>query len=64
LAVFVARTPDLQCDADETLSTLAIRVGLLTNTTPESWLGGQPKWDLWQVSQKPLPAVAPFRRAA
>lgn len=43
---------------------MAIRVGLLTNTTPESWLVGQTKWDLWQASQKPLPAVAPFRKAA
>ena len=43
---------------------MAIRIGLLTNTTPESWLTGQTKWDLWQASQKPRPAVAPFRRAA
>jgi plasmid maintenance system antidote protein VapI len=25
---------------------MAIRVQLLTNTTPESWLSGQTKWDL------------------
>ena len=43
---------------------MAIRIGLLTNTTPESWLARQSKWDLWQASQKPRPAVAPFRRAA
>ena len=43
---------------------MAIRIGLLTRTTPESWLAGQSKWDLWQASQKPRPAVAPFRRAA
>jgi addiction module HigA family antidote len=43
---------------------MAIRIGLLTNTTPESWLGGQTKRDLWQASQKPRPAVKPFRRAA
>lgn len=43
---------------------MAIRIGLLTNTTPESWLTGQTKWDLWQASQKPRPAVEPFRRAA
>ena len=43
---------------------MAIRLGLLTSTTPESWLAGQSKWDLWQASQKPRPAVAPFRRAA
>ena len=43
---------------------MAIRNGLLTRTTPESWLAGQTKWDLWQASQKPRPAVAPFGRAA
>ena len=43
---------------------MAIRIGLLTNTTPESWLAGQSKWDLWQASQKPIPAIEPFRRAA
>ena len=43
---------------------LAIRIGLLTSTTPESWLTGQTKWDLWQASQKPRPTVEPFRRAA
>ena len=43
---------------------MAIRIGLLTNTTPESWLAGQSKWDLWQASQKPRPTVEPFRRAA
>lgn len=43
---------------------MAIRIGLLTNTTPESWLAGQTKWDLWQASQKARPVVVPFRRAA
>ena len=43
---------------------MAIRVGMLTRTTPESWLAGQMKWDLWQALQKPRPAVAPLRRAA
>ena len=43
---------------------MAIRIGLLTNTTPESWLAGQAKFDLWTASQKPKPAVTPFRRAA
>jgi antitoxin HigA-1 len=43
---------------------MAIRIGLLTHTTPESWLAGQMKWDLWRASQKPRPAVAPFKRAA
>ena len=43
---------------------MAIRIGLLTNTTPESWLAGQTKWDLWQATRKPPPSVEPFRRAA
>ena len=43
---------------------MAIRIGLLTHTTPESWLSAQAKWDLWQASQKPRPAIQPFRRAA
>ena len=42
---------------------MAIRIGLLTNTTAESWLAGQTKWDLWQASQKPRPAVSPLPRA-
>ena len=28
---------------------MAIRIGVLTHTTPESWLAGQAKWDLWQA---------------
>ena len=43
---------------------MAIRIALLTRTTPESWLAGQSKWDLGQASQKPRPAVTPLRRAA
>jgi addiction module HigA family antidote len=43
---------------------MAIRVGLLTRTTPESWLSAQAKWDLWRASQKPQPPVEPFRRSA
>lgn len=43
---------------------MAIRIGLLTRTSPESWLAGQTKWDLWQASQKVRPAVQPLPRAA
>lgn len=39
---------------------MAIRVGLLTNTTPESWLTNQMKWDLWKASTKPRPTVMPL----
>jgi len=43
---------------------MAIRIGLLTDTTPESWLAGQTKRDLWLASQRPRPVVEPFRHAA
>ncbi len=43
---------------------MAIRIGLLTRTSAESWLSGQAKYDLWQASQKPIPIVEPFRRTA
>ena len=43
---------------------MAIRIGLLTRTSAESWLSGQAKFDLWQASRKPTPVVEPFRRAA
>lgn len=43
---------------------MAIRVGLLTRTTPESWLSNQMQWDLWQSGRKPKPKVQPLRRAA
>ena len=43
---------------------MAIRIGLLTGTSPESWLTGQMKRDLWLALQGPPPAVRPLRRAA
>ena len=43
---------------------MAIRIGLLTHTTPESWLSGQVKWDLWQATRKGKPKVQPFKLAA
>lgn len=43
---------------------MAIRVGLFTRTTPESWLANQMQWDLWQSSRKPKPKVQPLKRAA
>ncbi|MHB1286111.1 MAG: HigA family addiction module antitoxin [Leptospirales bacterium] len=39
---------------------MAIRIGLLTKTTPESWLENQGDWDLWQVSQKSHPKIEPL----
>lgn len=43
---------------------MAIRIGLVTHTTPESWLTAQAKWDLWQASRKTPPRVTPFKKAA
>ena len=42
---------------------MAIRVGILTGTTPESWLSNQLKWDLWQSLQKKRPNVEPLPMA-
>lgn len=42
----------------------AIRIGLLTRTSPESWLANQMQWDLWQSGRKPKPKVQPLQRAA
>ena len=39
---------------------MAIRIGLLTSTTPESWLTNQMKWDLWRALSKPRPRVEPL----
>jgi addiction module antidote protein, HigA family len=43
---------------------MAIRIGLVTHTTPESWMAAQAKWDLWQASRKARPQVTPFKKAA
>jgi addiction module HigA family antidote len=39
---------------------MSIRIGLLTGTSPESWLYNQVQWELWQESQKPQPKIEPF----
>jgi len=43
---------------------MAIRISLATDTTPESWLTGQMKWDLWQLLKKAKPKVQPLFRMA
>lgn len=43
---------------------MAIRIGILTGTTPESWLSAQSKWDLSQAARKPRPQVTPLRKVA
>ena len=42
---------------------MAIRVAILTNTTPESWLLNQVKWDLWQSRNRPRPIIEPLPQA-
>lgn len=49
----------LNCHASITAD-MAIRIGILTGTTPESWLANQVKWDLWQSLQKARPKVQPL----
>lgn len=39
---------------------MAIRIALATDTTPESWLTEQMKWDLWQLLKKAKPKVQPL----
>ena len=39
---------------------MAIRVGMLTRTTPESWLANQVKWELWQALHKERVVVEPL----
>ena len=43
---------------------MAVRVALLTRTSPESWMINQVQWGLWQAWQKPAPAVVPLPKAA
>jgi addiction module HigA family antidote len=38
---------------------MAIRIGLATNTSPESWLRMQLAYDLWQAGGQEL-AITPF----
>lgn len=41
---------------------MAIRVAMLTGTTPESWLANQMKWDLAQALRKERAIVEPLAR--
>ena len=40
---------------------MSIRIGLLTGTSPESWLYNQVQWDLWRESKKPAPKIEPLQ---
>ena len=43
---------------------MAIRIGMLTGSSAESWLKNQMQWDLWQAEQRPRPHVEPYPKAA
>lgn len=43
---------------------MALRLSAWLGTTPEVWLEMQSARDLWEATQKPLPAVSPLRMAA
>ena len=45
---------------------IAVRIGRLLNTTPESWLRMRGALDLWRVNQHPekLAAIQPIKAAA
>ena len=45
---------------------IAVRIGRLLNTTPESWLRMQEALHLWKVNQYPekLAAIEPIKAAA
>lgn len=45
---------------------IAVRIGRLLNTSPESWLRMQEALDLWTVNQQPekLAAIQPIKVAA
>lgn len=45
---------------------IAVRIGRLLNTSPESWLRMQEALDLWKVNQHPenLAAIQPIKVAA
>ncbi len=43
---------------------MAIRIGMFTNTTPQSWLNMQQTLDLWQLQQTNARAYAQIKRIA
>lgn len=43
---------------------MALRLSAWLGTSPESWLGMQSQWDLWQAQQQPKPKIKPLKRMA
>ena len=43
---------------------MAIRIGLLTGTTPESWLDNQLRWELFRAEGHARPEIFPFSRVS
>jgi len=40
---------------------MAVRIGFATNTTPESWINMQTKFDLWKIRESKEIHVSRFR---
>jgi addiction module HigA family antidote len=43
---------------------MAIRIGVFTNTTPQSWLNMQQTLDIWQLQQSNAKTYAEIERVA
>ncbi len=43
---------------------MALRLSAWLGTTPDSWLGMQAQYDLWQARKERMPKIKPMRREA
>ena len=43
---------------------MALRLSAWLGTTPDSWLGMQAQYDLWQARKERMPKIKPMRRDA
>ncbi len=41
---------------------MALRLSAWLGTTPDTWLGMQTQWDLWQAKKQPRPNIKPLER--
>ena len=41
---------------------MALRLSAWLGTTPDSWLGMQAQYDLWQARKERMPKIKPMRR--
>lgn len=45
-------------------ASMALRLSAWLGTTPDSWLGMQSQYDLWQARKLRMPKIKPIRRDA